>query len=177
MNLLEQIFAAFLGSCRLLQHQRAQSLSVQNERCCSGRKVELRKAPSEALSLRATRVPKLPLYLDFYGLMCLRQFTQRFKTHFVLPYLFHFLEDSFGVLYCLQADNPARLRRAVQQGKVGTVRRFIRDKKASETAMEWLLLVLVCRFCSPLYLAMLLHAMNSQFCNMLCQMWRSVSSL
>lgn len=29
-----------------------------------------------------------------------------------------------------EADNPARLRRAVQQGNLGTVRRFIRDKEA-----------------------------------------------
>ena len=43
MNLLEQIFRAFLGSC---------SSSVRNEGCRSGRKVGLRKAPlkSEAWS-------------------------------------------------------------------------------------------------------------------------------
>lgn len=62
-----------------------------------------------------------------------------------------FSEDSFGVLYCLQADNPARLRRAVQQGNLGTVRRFIRDKEARWDANG----VAAACFCSTLYLAML----------------------
>eukprot|EP00438_Fugacium_kawagutii_P021513 Skav212739 [mRNA] locus=scaffold1199:64324:65402:+ [translate_table: standard] len=35
-----------------------------------------------------------------------------------------------ALLTSAEADSPARLRRAVQQGNVGSVRRFIRDKKA-----------------------------------------------
>lgn len=84
-----------------------------------------------------------------------------------------FSEDSFGVLYCLQADNPARLRRAVQQGNLGTVRRFIRDKEAKWDGSG----VAAACFCSTLYLAMLQYAavnsVNSQWI-VTCQMWRSV---
>ena len=153
MNLIEQIFTAFLGSCRLLQHQRVQSLSVRNERFCSGRKVELRKAPlkSEAWSLWG--LPESPscLYIYIYRFLWLdvppsvpvydTDIQNSFCTS-ILPVLFF---RKIHSVFCIVFRLIIQLGWEEQCSKEtwGQCDDLFATRRPSETPTEWLLLVFV----------------------------------